>query len=91
MSGPTSNPGQSTLERRRFLAAVAGVAGLAAAAQVPVGRAVAAPRLEGGRYPFTLGVASGDPTPTGVVLWTRLAPRPLQPGYGMPHVRVPVR
>lgn len=27
--------------------------------------------------PFTLGVASGDPTPVGVVLWTRLAPRPL--------------
>ncbi|MFY1621503.1 alkaline phosphatase D family protein, partial [Micromonospora sp. WMMD736] len=27
--------------------------------------------------PFTLGVASGDPTPDGVVLWTRLAPRPL--------------
>jgi phosphodiesterase/alkaline phosphatase D-like protein len=29
--------------------------------------------------PFTLGVASGDPTPTEVVLWTRLAPRPLEP------------
>lgn len=27
--------------------------------------------------PFTLGVASGDPTPTGVVLWTRLALDPL--------------
>ncbi len=26
--------------------------------------------------PFTLGVASGDPTPDGVVLWTRLAPNP---------------
>ena len=26
------------------------------------------------RYPFTLGVASGSPLPTGVVLWTRLAP-----------------
>src|SRR3954447_20396184 len=25
--------------------------------------------------PFTLGVASGDPDSTGVVLWTRLAPR----------------
>lgn len=33
--------------------------------------------------PFTLGVASGDPTPNGVMLWTRLAPRPLEPGYGM--------
>ena len=27
--------------------------------------------------PFTLGVASGEPTPDGVVLWTRLAPDPL--------------
>ncbi|MFE2033202.1 alkaline phosphatase D family protein [Streptomyces scopuliridis] len=26
--------------------------------------------------PFTLGVASGDPQPTSVVLWTRLAPEP---------------
>jgi alkaline phosphatase D len=33
--------------------------------------------------PFTLGVASGDPTPRGVVLWTRLAPRPLEPGGGL--------
>lgn len=34
-------------------------------------------------YPFTLGVASGDPAPDGVVLWTRLAPDPLR-GGGMP-------
>jgi alkaline phosphatase D len=27
--------------------------------------------------PFTLGVASGDPAPDGVVIWTRLAPHPL--------------
>ncbi|WP_436775316.1 alkaline phosphatase D family protein [Yinghuangia sp. YIM S09857] len=27
-------------------------------------------------HPFTLGVASGDPTHDGVVLWTRLAPDP---------------
>jgi alkaline phosphatase D len=30
--------------------------------------------------PFTLGVASGDPMPDGVVLWTRLAPSPLNGG-----------
>ncbi len=30
--------------------------------------------------PFTLGVASGDPDSTGVVLWTRLAPDPLNGG-----------
>ena len=36
------------------------------------------------QYPFTLGVASGDPLPDGVVLWTRLAPEPLD-GGGMPR------
>ncbi len=39
--------------------------------------------------PFTLGVASGDPLPTSVVLWTRLAPDPLN-GGGMPDRPVPV-
>jgi alkaline phosphatase D len=34
--------------------------------------------------PFQLGIASGDPSPDGVVLWTRLAPAPLSPGGGMP-------
>src|SRR5262245_28391849 len=33
--------------------------------------------------PFKLGVASGDPTASGVVLWTRLAPEPLEPSGGM--------
>jgi alkaline phosphatase D len=40
-------------------------------------------------YPFSLGVASGDPLPTGVVLWTRLAPKPLE-GGGMPNENVEV-
>jgi alkaline phosphatase D len=34
--------------------------------------------------PFQLGVASGDPSPDGFVIWTRLAPAPLQPHGGMP-------
>ena len=42
-----------------------------------------------GSYPFALGVASGDPWPDGVVLWTRLAPDPLN-GGGMPMARVEV-
>lgn len=41
--------------------------------------------------PFTLGVASGEPAPDSVVIWTRLAPSPLEQGGGMPmrpmHVR----
>jgi alkaline phosphatase D len=40
--------------------------------------------------PFSLGVASGDPTPTRVVLWTRLAPQPLEPEGGMDGRRTPV-
>ena len=30
-------------------------------------------------YPFKLGIASGDPLPSGFVIWTRLAPNPLDP------------
>jgi alkaline phosphatase D len=47
-----------------------------------------------GRLPaglFTLGVASGDPLPDSVILWTRLAPAPLDGDGGMPPVAVPVR
>ena len=40
--------------------------------------------------PFALGVASGEPTSDGVVLWTRLAPSPLEPGGGMPQEAVEV-
>jgi alkaline phosphatase D len=36
-----------------------------------------------GADPFTLGVASGDPDASSVVLWTRLAPDPMN-GGGMP-------
>jgi alkaline phosphatase D len=38
---------------------------------------------------FTLGVASGDPAPDGFVIWTRLAPRPIE-GGGMPAENVEV-
>lgn len=43
--------------------------------------------------PFRLGVASGDPLPDSVVLWTRLAPDPLaEDGHGgMPRRPVRVR
>jgi alkaline phosphatase D len=43
------------------------------------------------RYPFALGVASGDPSPTGVVLWTRLAPDPFAVGGGLPAEPYEVR
>lgn len=41
-------------------------------------------------YPFTLGVAAGDPAGDGFVIWTRLAPQPLDPHGGMPMAPVPV-
>ena len=41
-------------------------------------------------YPFTLGIASGDPLPDGVVLWTRLAPDPLN-GGGLDKRAIPVQ
>ena len=81
--GGQPGQGKHALSRRKFLT-VAGSASVAVAAtQFPFAKARSAPaRFEG--YPFTLGVASGDPTPDGFVLWTRLAPKPLE-GGGMPQ------
>jgi alkaline phosphatase D len=56
--------------------------------------AVAAPALVRAQTvsetPFTLGVAAGDPAPDGFVIWTRLAPRPLELHSGMPMKKVTV-
>lgn len=41
-------------------------------------------------YPFALGVASGDPEPDGFVIWTKIAPKPLEHGGGMPRKPVEV-
>ena len=40
--------------------------------------------------PFTLGVASGEPSPYGMTLWTRLAPKLLDPDGGVDAVPVAV-
>ncbi|GAE58493.1 alkaline phosphatase [Xanthomonas arboricola pv. pruni MAFF 301427] len=58
--------------RRRLLIAGAGLA--AAGLLSPFARANSSPD------PFTLGVAAGDPLADGFVIWTRLAPRPRDPG-----------
>ena len=42
------------------------------------------------RFPFSLGVAAGDPVPDGFLIWTRLAPDPLAPHGGMPTAPVGV-
>lgn len=75
--------------RRRFLTVSGAAAAVALAGMAPRDGVASARRLRG--YPFALGIASGDPLPDGVVLWTRLAPRPLQPFGGMEYVQVPVR
>jgi alkaline phosphatase D len=82
--------------RRCVLAGGLGLAGLATSLSLPGrpthGLAAARRAMLGttpafGGTPFTLGVASGDPMPDGVVLWTRLAPDPVN-GGGMDPVPV---
>jgi alkaline phosphatase D len=73
---------------RRELLKIAGAVGLSAIARPIAARQTLARPLFM-TYPFTLGVASGDPVPDGVVLWTRLAPAPLE-GGGMPMTNVEV-
>lgn len=41
--------------------------------------------------PFSLGITSGDPRSDSVVLWTRLVPKPLQEGGGMPAEEMTVK
>lgn len=68
----TAKPGQPLVTRRNFIAGAVTAAGLVlldpAGLAAARGRAVALPAGD----LFPLGVASGDPTADGVVLWTRL-------------------
>jgi alkaline phosphatase D len=75
------------VSRRLFLAYTASLSALPL-----VGRRASAAkrRMCFKSNPFTLGVASGDPDDRGMVLWTRLAPRPLDPDYGMGNENVNV-
>ncbi|MEV6876398.1 alkaline phosphatase D family protein [Amycolatopsis sp. NPDC051128] len=70
--------------RKVLLGGLAAVTATAASAALPswanARTTAAAPAI---RDPFQLGIASGDPLPDSVVLWTRLAPAPLTPdGFG---------
>ncbi|MEV5312150.1 alkaline phosphatase D family protein [Streptomyces sp. NPDC052610] len=81
------------LARRRFLTVAAAATALAFGTGLPARGAMAAPRLDAARItedPFTLGVASGDPLPDSVVLWTRLAPTPYEPDGGLGQQRITV-
>ncbi|MEU1162976.1 alkaline phosphatase D family protein [Streptomyces sp. NPDC090075] len=76
-------------DRRRFLTAGAAVLGAAASAQLWLPATARAAETPLPDSVFSLGIASGDPLPDGIVLWTRLAPDPLN-GGGMPDQVVPV-
>ncbi|HEY6225571.1 MAG TPA: alkaline phosphatase D family protein [Verrucomicrobiae bacterium] len=73
--------------RRSFIRATASLATAALWSSQAFGAVKRQPRLSD--YPFQLGVASGDPSPDGFVLWTRLAPKPLE-GGGMDRELVEV-
>lgn len=74
-------PGPHNLGRRSFLAGSTSFAAAALLSSCMNSGVRSDPKFSA--YPFSLGVASGDPLPDGVVLWTRLAPRPLETGGGM--------
>jgi alkaline phosphatase D len=68
--------GLGAIDRRKFLA----LSGMSAAALVLGGGPLSEKTMARPLFrddPFSLGVASGDPLPDGVVIWTRLAPDPL--------------
>jgi alkaline phosphatase D len=78
----------STVSRRQFLRGAVALATTSLVTPTLNRRAQAQVRFTG--YPFALGVASGCPQPDSVVLWTRLAPEPLN-GGGMEPGRVEVQ
>ena len=82
-----SLPDTPLINRRKFFRITGSLAAAAAWSSVSGQPVQRNPRLSG--YPFKLGVASGEPSPDGMVLWTRLAPDPLN-GGGMPTEPVEV-
>lgn len=83
---PSALQHEGRLSRRLFLSYVASLS------TIPLlGQAAGTPeKVSFSADPFSLGVASGDPDHKSVILWTRLAPKPLEPGGGMPPVSVGV-
>jgi alkaline phosphatase D len=79
----------SAIDRRRFLEHTwRGVGAGLSLALLPGHDLFAAASF--GDTPFKLGVASGDPTHDGIVLWTRLAPDPVDPA-SLGSRAIPVR
>ncbi|MDZ4849118.1 MAG: alkaline phosphatase D family protein [Pirellulaceae bacterium] len=78
---PTRLAAELVSHRREFILAGASLSVLPWTNKVAKSAIFSPPRFD--LNPFTLGVASGEPEPDGMVLWTRLAPRPLE-GGGLP-------
>ena len=81
------NRALSRMTRRELLNIAWKLGAVAIAQPIVSSRVLAQPLYRS--YPFSLGVASGDPWQDSVVLWTRLAPDPLD-GGGMPMSNVDV-
>jgi alkaline phosphatase D len=79
---------QRSWSRRDFLGASRAVAAVFALGALPASGDEPEPRFPSN--PFSHGIASGDPLPSGVVLWTRLDSRALDEA-GASRARVPVR
>src|SRR5262245_44716496 len=84
---PPNCPLAMTLSRRRFIAATSSLAASAIWSSRALGALKQNVKLLD--QPFLHGVASGDPSPEGFVIWTRLAPKPIE-GGGMPAEAVEV-
>src|ERR1051326_4017127 len=70
----------SQIDRRSLLK---GFTGTGCAVAMPgVLRSIPA-RAQFNDFPFSLGVAAGDPSVDGFVIWTRIAPQPLAEGGGL--------
>lgn len=87
--------GQPSFERREYLQKVGSVAVLSSVGSAGVAQGqndtTDKETVSFNEDPFTLGIASGDPLPTAVVIWTRLAPEPFESDGGMPNHQVPVQ
>lgn len=81
------------VSRRSTLARLSRWAALLAAQRVLSAPNTLLPRVQDLRFaddPFALGVASGQPRPHSVVLWTRLMSDPAQPDGGLPRALLPL-
>lgn len=77
----------NTLDRRTLLR----LAGASAGTAILTGSALASPASAAPSIAFQHGVASGDPLPDGLLLWTRVTPTAdARPGSGVgPQVQIP--